>query len=785
MSKSDSKPRSARRQDAGGADPALRAAVLRIALLVLAGALAISGLGLVAIGMHGLRAEPVGVDLVAQRDELARKLAAELGQLGQELERRIQDPYFRADVEAGALEAAAERLGRNWPGIAAASVHPPQVERQLEEGAGADYGRLALQARAKVEDGVAVAPVGSRSEPRIGLARRVDDGDGTTIAVAMVEVPMALITDPIRSTAIGAALLELRAGGEHLYAYGDESLRAVAVPVRIEGTPFQLALGRRAQMFGDSPLLPLGLGALLAVLAVGAFGLARRVGASAPAFAEPTFAEALAAEQAEAALKAVDAQEAAPAEVEAARPPAPPKAPLRMDRSIFRAYDIRGVVGETLDADVARLIGQAIGSSLREQGLREIVVGRDGRRSGPELARALIEGLRSTGCDVTDLGMVPTPVVYFASHQLGGGSGVAVTGSHNPPQYNGFKIMIGGRTLSGEDIVGLYERIAEDRLQRDEPGGLQELDIRRDYIDRIAGDVALERPLQVVVDCGNGVAGEIAPAVLEAVGASVEGLFCEVDGSFPNHHPDPSDPDNLSDLITVVKQTGADLGLAFDGDGDRLGVVTRSGRIIHPDRVLMLFAQDVLSRNPGAAVIYDVKCSGHLAAHILRHGGSPIMWKTGHSLIKAKMAESGAELAGEMSGHFFFGERWYGFDDGIYAAARLLEILAADERDPEEVFAELPDSVSTPEIKVPMEESRLHGFMERFREKAQFEGAKIVTIDGVRADWPDGWGLVRRSNTTPCLVLRFDADDAQALARIQETFRAQLLALEPGLNLPF
>jgi phosphomannomutase/phosphoglucomutase len=329
-------------------------------------------------------------------------------------------------------------------------------------------------------------------------------------------------------------------------------------------------------------------------------------------------------------------------------------------------------------------------------------------------------------------------------------------------------------------------RISENRLLRAEsPGSMSVRDIKADYVNRIAGDVQIERKLKVVIDCGSGVAGAFAPELLEAIGADVEPLFCEVDGNFPHHHPDPSDPANLLDLVRVVQRVGADIGLALDGDGDRLGVVTRAGEMIYPDRLLMLFASDVLERNPGACVIYDVKCTGYLATHILRHGGSPLMWKTGHSLIKAKMKETEAELAGEMSGHFFFRERWYGFDDGLYAAARLLEILAAAPETPEEMFAALPTSVSTPELKIPVAEGQQYAFVEKFVAAARFEGARIATIDGLRADWPDGWGLVRASNTTPVLVLRFDGKDAEALQRVQGLFREQLLAVDPGLQLPF
>jgi len=453
-------------------------------------------------------------------------------------------------------------------------------------------------------------------------------------------------------------------------------------------------------------------------------------------------------------------------------------------RSIFRAYDIRGVMGKTLSPDIARAIGGSIGSEARERGLREIVVGRDGRLSGPLLMEGLIDGLRGTGCDVIDIGLVPTPVLYYATYHLNVGSGVMLTGSHNPPDHNGFKIVLGGETLSGEAIQALYARIAESRIATGS-GGLQELDVRRDYIDRIAGDIQLERKLRVVVDAGNGAAGEVGPAVLEAIGCDVVSLNCEIDGHFPSHHPDPSDPVNLQDLMVSVKQFNADIGFAYDGDGDRLGVVTAQGDIINPDRLLMLFARDVLSRVPGATVIYDVKCTGKLQEVILGHGGSPIMWKTGHSLIKAKMREDDAELAGEMSGHFFFRERWYGFDDGIYASARLAEILAGSDRTAMDIFKELPDAVSTSEIKVPMPEGRTHAFAEQFARRANFEGARLTTLDGIRADWADGWGLVRASNTTSVLVMRFEADNTDALKRIQNDFRAQLLAAEPGLALPF
>lgn len=455
-----------------------------------------------------------------------------------------------------------------------------------------------------------------------------------------------------------------------------------------------------------------------------------------------------------------------------------------IDATMFRAYDIRGIVGEMLSADAAYSIGVAIGSEGQARGVSEICVARDGRKSGPMLSESLIDGLRNSGLDVIDIGAVPTPVLYFAAQHLGTASGVMVTGSHNPPDYNGFKIVLAGETLSGDDIQSLHQRIIDGDLSSGS-GGVQEIDVVEDYIDAIAGDVQLEQTLKVVVDAGNGIAGAIAPRLLEEIGCEVVPLYCEVDGTFPNHHPDPSVPENLSDLRATVAKLDADLGVAFDGDGDRLGVISKQGEMVFPDRLLMLFARDVLSRKPGAAIIYDVKCTGHLAAEVLKAGGSPVMWKTGHSFIKGKMKEIGAELAGEMSGHFFFSERWYGFDDGLYAACRLLEILAADGREADEVFEELPQGVSTPELKIHTKEGDNYRFVDRFQKFANFETARITTIDGIRADFDDGWGLVRSSNTTPCLVLRFDADNEEALKRIQETFREQILAVDDTLELPF
>lgn len=460
-----------------------------------------------------------------------------------------------------------------------------------------------------------------------------------------------------------------------------------------------------------------------------------------------------------------------------------PKAP-QLPASIFRAYDIRGVVGDTLTNETAYWIGRAVGSESIAQGEPNVSVGRDGRLSGPELVEHLIQGLVDSGCSVSDVGMVPTPVLYYAANVLAGKSGVMLTGSHNPPDYNGFKIVIAGDTLANEQIQRLRQRIETGELSEG-VGQAEPVDVLESYFKRVREDIALAKPLKVVVDCGNGVAGVIAPQLIEALGCKVIPLFCDVDGNFPNHHPDPGKLENLEDLIAKVKEENADLGLAFDGDGDRVGVVTNAGTVVYPDRLLMLFAKDVVSRNPGADIIFDVKCTRRLTPLISGYGGRPVMWKTGHSLIKKKMKETGALLAGEMSGHIFFKERWYGFDDGIYSAVRLLEILSQDKRNAEQVFAAFPNDISTPEINIQVTEDSKFTIIEALHRDAHWGEANITTLDGVRVDYPKGWGLVRASNTTPVLVLRFEAETEEELKRIQEVFRAQLYTVAPDLTLPF
>jgi phosphomannomutase/phosphoglucomutase len=451
---------------------------------------------------------------------------------------------------------------------------------------------------------------------------------------------------------------------------------------------------------------------------------------------------------------------------------------------IFKAYDIRGIVGKTLTVAGTEAIGRAIGSETLARGRNTVVIGRDGRLSGPELAAALARGLQASGVDVIDVGQVATPMLYFAAHELDTLSGVMVTGSHNPPEYNGLKMMLAGDTLSGDAIQALRRRLIDNNLSSGK-GSCRNHDIRAAYFERITDSIKLARPMRIAVDCGNGIAGATAPELYRGLGCTVEELFCEVDGTFPNHHPDPSQPKNLQDLIAALHSGDAEIGLAFDGDGDRLGVVTRSGKIIYPDRQLMLFAADVLAREPGAEIIFDVKCTRHLFGWIRKHGGKPLMWKTGHSFIKKKLKETGAPLAGEMSGHIFFKERWYGFDDGMYAGARLLEILSRSE-DPGAVLEALPESISTPELQVQLAEGENYSLMAQLQKTAEFEGAsEIITIDGLRVEYADGFGLARPSNTTPIIVLRFEADNAQALQRIQNDFRRVLRAVKPEVTLPF
>ncbi len=447
---------------------------------------------------------------------------------------------------------------------------------------------------------------------------------------------------------------------------------------------------------------------------------------------------------------------------------------------------MRGIVNRTLTNDAVCSIGTALGSLASESAVSRIVVGRDGRLSGPELRDALIEGIASTGTEVIDVGMVPTPVLYFATHHLKTGSGVEITGSHNPPEYNGLKIMMAGATLHGEGIQALRQRLEQGRvITTARTGHCTSADVMPAYLNAIVSDVKLARPMKIAIDCGNGVAGAVAPQLYRSLGCDVIELFCDVDGTFPNHHPDPAHPENLQDLIRCLRETDAEIGLAFDGDGDRLGVVTKDGQIIYPDRQLMLFAADVLKHHPGGEIIFDVKCTRLLAPWIRQHGGRPTMWRTGHSLIKAKLKETGAPFAGEMSGHLFFNDRWPGFDDGLYAGARLLELLSRH-ADPSAVLNELPAAINTPELQLKTTDGENFSLVERLKKEGEFAGAQeIITIDGVRVEYADGFGLARPSNTTPTVVMRFEGDDEAALERIQRMFGEQILKIKPDAQLPF
>ena len=769
------------------------AAQLRPLLPYLAAAIAVFAVWLAWNGwkqtQDGVRRDSVTI----ARDATVQQTATAIGGELKRLQERLASDQVLSALQAGNLAAAGTALGADWPQLEHAEILSADLAGAYGAAGETGFGRLVPMEAALVDAKPTAWVIRDDGKPALALAAPAVRPDETVVGVAFVRLPLSRATRALQAATFDeSTYIALRQGSFTLLERGDvaqaEAAERMAVPV--PGTGLRVAaavphVGRAPFGLAGVPLFSVSLLLLFLAYLVWRWLPTRLVvGPVAEDGPSQTLAEALSVPRPdgdEGDTAAASAGVAAKLKDADAKP-----APVAIDKGIFRAYDIRGVVGQSLDIGVAELIGLSIGSLMREKDLTDIVIGRDGRLSGPDLVAGLMQGLRKAGRNVIDIGMVPTPVVYFGAYHLRTGCCISVTGSHNPPDYNGFKIVVGGETLSGEAITDLYKRIADDRLHlASTPGGQSERDISDDYVNRIADDVQLARPLKVVVDAGNGVAGEIGPRVLEAIGAEVIQLFCEIDGTFPNHHPDPSEPHNLEDLIGTVKRFDADLGIAFDGDGDRLGVVTKDGQNIFPDRLLMMFAADVLDRNPGAVILFDVKCTGRLPGHILRNGGSPLMWKTGHSLIKSKMREVEAELAGEMSGHFFFAERWYGFDDGIYAAARLLEILAMDPGSPSDALNALPAGVSTPEIKIVAPDGDPHTFVERFRKQAQFEGARLSTIDGLRVDWNDGWGLVRASNTTPVLVLRFDADSEEALKRIQDDFRAQLLAIDPELPIAF
>ena len=646
---------------------------------------------------------------------------------------------------------------------------------------------------------------------------RMDAGD-TLAGHLVLALDVSLLPEILSRVSVPDGYTELTqssGGGKPLVlaSGGDPGMRQglAAVRAKVGGTPWRVTFWPGGRLAPPEPLIDLpdwvipAIAGALVVIIVLVVVLRQRARARVEAAAgeadrqrklEAAAKRATAKAAAKAAAGGAGAESAEGVEAAYAALDTPPTesgivveeqaGAMTMPAEIFRAYDVRGIVEEGLSADVVRQIGRAIGAEAYERGQQTIVVGRDGRNSGPELQEALIEGLRATGRDVIDVGRVPTPVFYFATHYMNTGSGVMVTGSHNPPEYNGLKIMLGGDTLFGDDIQELRKR-AEGGDFPSGKGNLQSMEVVDEYVRRVCEDVpvALGNSFRVVVDCGNGVAGEVAPKLLRALGHDVVELFCEVDGNFPNHHPDPSDPANLTQLIGTVKQENADLGFAFDGDGDRLGVVDTDGRIIWADMQMMLFAKDVLGRNPGADIVFDVKCSNRLAKVIKQLGGKPVMWRTGHSYIKSKLKESGAPLAGEMSGHIFFQDRWYGFDDAIYSAARMLEILMAFKKSPTQVFSKLPAGVSTPELRVDIKEGEQVTLVAKLVKAEGFANGKRTTIDGLRVDFADGWGLVRASNTTPSLVMRFEADNKEALARIQGEFKKAVIALDPNLKLPF
>ncbi|MDR2871488.1 MAG: phosphomannomutase/phosphoglucomutase [Xanthomonadaceae bacterium] len=775
---------------------------------LLSAALAVLAALFIWSGINQWRAAATETIVVHTRDELDATVTKTLENLARKMTQKLALPSVKKALEASDAAAAAAAISNDWTDVEQTGVWPETLDAAYSDPVAFGYSRLALLEEVLKDQEIRVAAVRMGETVHLAIAAPVSYGTQER-GVAYVQLPLQQLTEALEGAAESADIRAvLRKDGVEIAAAGLRPVSGSASSVRAIGkTGFEMVI-----YSSETPYRPFDLGSLgciiaaivLLLLAVAAFRLPKLLGNVNQRRREYAVYEDANLTLNQTAQRDVPPKASIPRiavkEKEAGNETAPKDEPdmktldvtkIDMDPSIFRAYDVRGIAKQNLTPEVSMLIGRAIGSMMQEQGLSDIVVGRDGRLSSMELADALIEGLQSSGRNVIDLGLVPTPVVYFAAYFLRTGSGVMVTGSHNPPEYNGFKIVIGGEALYGDTIQALYKRIQDNQLhQAGEPGTLRQAAVTEDYIQRIADDVQLQRPLKVVIDAGNGAAGEIAPQLLEAIGAEVVPLHCDIDGTFPNHRPDPSEPENLMDLIKSVEQFDADLGLALDGDGDRLGVVDKKGNIIFADRLLMLFAEDILLRNPGATIIYDVKSTGKLSGHILRHGGSPMMWKTGHSLIRAKIRETGAELAGEMSGHFFFGERWYGFDDGLYSAARLLEILSSRDESPAEVLDALPTGIMTPEIKVPVNGENPHTIAARLVENVQndgslFAGANITTIDGLRADWPDGWGLLRASNTTPVLTLRFEADTAETLNQIKQIFHRALQQTAPDMPLDF
>jgi phosphomannomutase / phosphoglucomutase len=773
--------------DAKNIEKSLKAGAWRPLLI---GLLALLALWMAWKGFQIIREQGLQDSVDVKRSQVAQQINPVIKKMVDRLEDVRERATLIAALKNNDKAGAQKIIAENWSEAQQIEFYSADLQEAYKDPKAFGFGKLSVIENALEKKSSYLAIASEKNTPGISMAAPVVDEAGQVVEVVFLRLPLNSLTQSISNANIpGGSYLTLRQNRYDVVEVGDlENLRNKVDVSAIEVPNSDL------KVIAVAPDAPLGMGEMKGKAEFGVMLLCI-LGALAAHFIRPKYQPVIGEEVFRYDQPPTLAQLQASGEI--AAPEAAPimlrdrtervEAPkVAIERSIFRAYDIRGVMGKTLDASVARLIGQAVGSLMQEKNQRSVVVGRDGRLSSPELTAALIDGLRATGREVIDLGLVPTPIVYFGTFFLRTGTGISVTGSHNPPDYNGFKMVIDGETLSGDAIQDLYARITENRLyQAETMGALSARDIQEDYIQRVSGDIQIERKLKVVIDCGSGAAGELAPRLLESIGADVEPLFCEIDGTFPHHHPDPSDHETLKSLVQAVQRSGADIGLALDGDGDRLGVVTPNGEMIYADKLLMIFAADVLERNPGACVIYDVKCTNLLPSHILRYGGSPLMWKTGHSLIKSKMKETEAELAGEMSGHFFFRERWYGFDDGLYAGARLLEILAANPDDADTLFAALPSNVSTPEIKIEVQEGEQYTFVQKFLANAKFEGARLSTIDGLRADWPDGWGLVRASNTTPVLVLRFEAKDAAALTRIRDAFKAQMLAVDAGLNLDF
>jgi phosphomannomutase / phosphoglucomutase len=753
-------------------------------------------LGLLALwmawqGFKVFREQGLQDSVDVKRSQVAQQINPVVKKAVDQLEAARERATLIAALKKNDKKAAQAILSEAWPEAQQIEFFSPDLNTAYKHPAAFGFGKLSVIENALDRKATYFSVAAEKGAPGISMAAPVIDESGQMIQVISLRLPLKALSDAVMNADMpGTTYLSLRQGRYDVAEKGNLEIRnkpdvgAIDVP------------NSDLKVLALSPNAELGIGEMKGK---GEFGIALLflLGALAAHFIRPKYEPVIGEEvfrraeqptlaQLQASGEILPPEDSRPLIVVSERTKRAEPTNIAVNRTIFRAYDIRGVVGQTLDESIAKLIGHAIGSLMQEKNQRSVVVGRDGRLSSPQLTAALIEGLQMAGREVIDVGLVPTPIVYFGTFFLRTGTGISVTGSHNPPDYNGFKIVVDGETLSGDAIQDLYARITEGRLHHsDSVGNVSVRDIQDDYIQRVSGDIQIERKLKVVIDCGSGAAGELAPKLLEAIGAEVEPLFCEIDGTFPHHHPDPSDPETLKSLIEAVQRTGADIGLALDGDGDRLGVVTPSGEMVYADKLLMLFAGDVLERNPGACIIYDVKCTNLLPGHILRYGGSPLMWKTGHSLIKAKMKETEAELAGEMSGHFFFRERWYGFDDGLYAGARLLEILAASPDDANALFAGMPENLSTPEMKIAVGEGEQYEFIEKFLQNAKFDGARISTIDGLRADWPDGWGLVRASNTTPMLVLRFEAKNNEALQRISELFRTQMKAIDPNMALPF